>query len=273
MMLAAALALMLGGHSQDLGGASTTRTVQIPFDASKWTLEWADEFDQDGAPDPTKWSYEEGFIRNQEKQYYMRDRRENARVENGKLVITALKDGPADRPISSASLITRGKKEFLYGRIEARAKVPTGRGTWPAIWTLGTNIDQVGWPRCGELDILEHVGYDPNGIHTNVHVEAYNHTKGNGRGNRIEHKDPHTEFHVFAVEWTPEKVEFFFNDLRYLVYYKESNDEAVWPFDKPHYLIMNLAIGGAWGGVQGVDESLLPHRFEIDYVRYYKPKS
>jgi beta-glucanase (GH16 family) len=266
MMLAAVIGM------QDLGGQSGTQTVKRPFDASKWQLVWADEFSQDGAPNPKDWGYEEGFIRNNEKQYYMRDRRENARVEGGRLIIEARKDGPADRPISSASLTTRGRREFLYGRIEARAKVPTGRGTWPAIWTLGTNIGEADWPRCGELDILEYVGYDPNGLHANVHVDAYNHTKNNGKGRRVERTEPWKKFFVHAVEWTPNKVEFFIDDERILLFEKESDDIAVWPFDKPQYLILNLAIGGAWGGVQGVDESLLPHRFEIDYVRYYKPK-
>src|SRR5699024_10116570 len=128
-----------------------------------WELIWSDEFDNGGAPDTAKWSYEVGYLRNHEKQYYTRDRRENARIENGKLIIEARADSAfiADgkRPVTSAALETRGKAEWTYGRIEVRAKLPKGRGTWPAIWMLGSNIDSVGWPDCGEIDIMEHVGY------------------------------------------------------------------------------------------------------------------
>jgi beta-glucanase (GH16 family) len=256
-----------------LAGSSDTKPVVQKFDPSKWELVWRDEFEEGPVPNPANWTYEEGYVRNGEAQYYTKDRRENARIENGRLVLEARKDNWQGRPITSASLTTLGKRDFLYGRIEARAKVPTGRGTWPAIWTLGTNIREVGWPKCGELDILEHVGFDPNTIHANVHVDAFNHTKGNGRGNRITVQDPHKDFHLFAVEWAPDRIDFFFNDTKYLTYRKQAGwGEAEWPFDKPQYLILNLAIGGAWGGQQGIDETLFPHRFEIDYVRYYKAK-
>ncbi|HEY0868013.1 MAG TPA: glycoside hydrolase family 16 protein, partial [Fimbriimonas sp.] len=227
---------------------------------------------QNLAPDPRFWEHEVGYLRNKEAQYYTRDRRENARIENGRLVIEARKDNWEDKPITSASITTRGKKEFLYGRIEARAKVPTGRGTWPAVWTLGTNIREVGWPKCGEIDILENVGFDPSRVHANVHVDAYNHMKGTGKGASTIADKPWKDFHTYAVEWYPDRMEFFFDSLRYFVYRKERDGDDVWPFDKPQYLILNLAIGGAWGGQQGIDESLFPHRFEIDYVRYYKSK-
>lgn len=256
---------------QDLSGTSDTTVTKVKFDPNKWQLEWGDEFDKDGLPDPNKWDYEEGYIRNNEAQYYTKGRKENARVENGKLVIEARMDNWNGKKITSASVVSRGKKWMRYGRIEVRAKLPTGRGTWPAIWTLGKNIDQVGWPKCGELDIMENVGFDPDVVHSNVHVDKYNHTKGNGKGNRVPAK-PYADFNVYAVEWWPDRVEFFFNDLRYLVYKNEKLGESSWPFDQDHYLILNLAIGGAWGGSKGVDEALLPHKFEIDYVRYYKPK-
>lgn len=253
-----------------LGGTSDTTVTRVPFDAKKWRLVWRDEFNSGTAPNPKYWGYEEGYVRNGEKQYYTRDRRENARIERGNLVIEARKDNWNGNPITSASVTTEGKRPFLYGRIEARAKVPTGKGTWPAIWTLGENIRTVGWPKCGELDILENVGFDPKGIHANVHTDAYNHTKNNGKGNRIEAPNPWETFNIYAVEWYPDRAEFFFNDTRYLIYRNEGKGDSSWPFDKPQYLILNLAIGGAWGGAQGVDESLLPHRFLIDYVRYYE---
>ena len=265
-------AVFMSGQ-QGLAGTSDTAIIKKPFQADRWKLEWADEFNEGTAPNPSKWTYEKGYIRNNEAQYYTENRRENARIENGNLVIEARMDNWNGNKITSASVTTSGKKEFLYGRIEARAKVPTGRGTWPAIWTLGTNIGQVGWPRCGEIDILENVGFDPKRVHANIHVHTYNHTKGTGKGNNIDGGEPWKDFNVYAVEWYPDRMEFFYNDTRYFVYRKEADaGEDKWPFDKPQYLIVNLAIGGAWGGQQGIDETLFPHRYEIDYVRYYKLK-
>jgi len=263
----------LGLGAQDLAGKSESNAItRVPFDRSKWDLVWADEFDKGPAPDEKNWSYETGYIRNSEAQFYTRDRRENARVESGKLVIEARKDNFDGKPISSASLHTRGKRPMLYGRIEVRAKIPTGRGTWPAIWTLGENIRQVGWPKCGEIDIMENVGFDPQIIHANIHTGTYNHMIGTGKGNRIDAGKPWEKFHVYAVEWWPDRMEFFMDETRYLVFKKEMEDDGVWPFDKPQYLILNLAIGGAWGGSKGVDESILPLKYEIDYVRYYKAR-
>ena len=272
LVVSVVFALMSTGVSQDLGGKSDSAVVKQRFQPAKWTLEWADEFNKGTAPDPKNWSYEKGYLRNGEAQYYTDNRRENARIERGRLVLEARKDDWEGKKITSASLVTAGKKPFLYGRIEARAKIPTGLGTWPAIWMLGENIGKVGWPKCGEIDILENVGFDPRKVHANIHVDAYNHTKGTGKGNRIDVGEPWAAFHVYAVEWYPDRLEFFYDDTRYFVFRKERDDESVWPFAKPHYLILNLAIGGAWGGQKGVDESLLPHRFEIDYVRYYKRK-
>jgi len=264
---------VLSVGTQDLAGKSEANAVtRVPFDRSKWDLVWADEFDKGPAPDEKSWSYETGYVRNKESQFYTENRRENARVEGGKLVIEARKDNFEGKPITSASLHTRGKRPMLYGRIEVRAKIPTGRGTWPAIWTLGENIRQVGWPKCGEIDIMENVGFDPQVIHANIHTGTYNHMIGTGKGNRIDAGKPWEGFHVYAVEWWPDRMEFFMNETRYFVFRKEKDDDGVWPFDKPQYLILNLAIGGAWGGSKGVDESILPLKYEIDYVRYYKAK-
>jgi beta-glucanase (GH16 family) len=281
MIASILLAAFLGGslyatsaysaNEQDFGGQSDSKLVRIVFEAKKWKLEWADEFSKGSVPDGMNWSYESGYLRNNEAQFYTRDRRENARIENGKLVIEARKDGFEGHKITSASLHTNRKRSLLYGRIEVRAKIPTGRGTWPAIWTLGENISKVGWPKCGEIDIMENVGFDPQAIHANVHTGAYNHSIGTGKGNRIDAGKPWEGFHTYAVEWWPDRMEFFFDDLRYFVFRKEKDDDGVWPYDKPQYLILNLAIGGAWGGSKGVDESIFPLRFEIDYVRYYKP--
>lgn len=251
-----------------LAGTSETAVERVALDPARWVLAWSDEFDRTGSPDPAVWTHESGYLRNNEDQYYT-DRLENSRVEDGKLIIEARNDSWQGRPITSASVITSGKKSFLYGRIEVRARIPTGRGTWPAAWMLGENAEVRGWPDCGEIDIMENVGFDPRRIHANIHCAAYNHTKKNGRGNSVLAEAPWKEFHVYAVEWYEDRMEFFFDDLRYFVFRKESDDPAVWPFASPHYLILNLAIGGGWGGEKGVDRSLLPHRYEVDYVRYY----
>lgn len=272
MLLSMALADQDTASTQGLGANTPTAVVRRPFDKSKWKLVWADEFDKGTMPDPRFWGYEEGFLRNGEAQYYAKARKENARIENGKLVIEARKDNWNGHKITSASLTTQGKRPFLYGRIEVRAKLPTGRGTWPAIWTLGENITTVDWPKCGEIDIMENVGFNPKSVHANVHMGAYNHMLGTGKGSRIESDTVATAFHTYAVEWWPDRMEFYFDDTRYFGFVKEKDDDAVWPFHRPQYLIINLAIGGSWGGAQGVDETLFPHRYEIEYVRYYEPK-
>jgi beta-glucanase (GH16 family) len=256
--------------------------------SADWELTWADEFEQDGLPDPAKWTYEEGFVRNRELQYYTANRLENARIENGVLIIEARKErfpNPRHQPdaserrwqqqrahadYTSASLTTRGRAEWTYGRIEVRAKLPGGRGTWPAIWMLGTNMSEVGWPACGEIDIMEYVGHHPGVVHANVHTRGYNHTRGNGRGAQIKVPDAETDFHVYAVEWTPEHLKFFVDDEDYFTLKNDGTGVDSWPFDAPHYLILNLAIGGAWGGQQGIDDSIFPQPFLIDYVRVYR---
>jgi beta-glucanase (GH16 family) len=253
-----------------LSGTSDAKSETVKFDPARWTLAWAEEFDRAGAPDPAVWEPEQGYVRNGEAQYYTAGRRENARVEGGVLVIEARRDDWQGRPITSASLTTMGKRSFLYGRIEVRAKIPTGRGTWPAVWTLGNNMPEAGWPACGEIDILENVGFEPEKIHANIHCAAYNHTKRNGKGRGITVDAPWAGFHVYALEWYEDRLEFFYDDTRYFTYRKDSADPAAWPFAAPHYLLLNLAIGGAWGGQKGVDETLFPHRFEVDYVRYYQ---
>lgn len=236
----------------------------------EWVLVWEDHFDVDGLPDPAVWNYEEGYIRNNEAQYYTRSRLENARIENGYLIIEARKDNWEGKPITSASLHTYGKKSMLYGRIEVRAKLPTGVGTWPAIWMLGNSHQEgIRWPACGEIDIMENVGFDPQVIHANVHTKAYNHSIGTAKGNSIKAEKPWENFHVYAVEWYEDRMEFFFDDERYFVFENEGTGPDVWPFDKPHYLILNLAIGGGWGGQKGIDENIFPQKYYIDYVRVY----
>jgi beta-glucanase (GH16 family) len=243
-----------------------------------WKLVWSDEFDKDGAPDPKKWTYEAGFVRNGELQYYTVDRRENARVEKGNLVIEGRKEeftGTKGEKAhyTAASLTTAKSASWTYGRIEVRAKIPKGRGTWPAIWTLGTNLPTAGWPTCGEIDILETVGFDPDGIHTTIHTDAYNHQKKTQKARRTERAKPYDAFHVYALEWTKEKLDFYFDEDKIFTFENEGKGEAVWPFDKPQYLLLNFAIGGEWGGQKGVDDSVFPQQYLIDYVRVYEKAS
>ncbi|HUR10412.1 MAG TPA: glycoside hydrolase family 16 protein [Flavitalea sp.] len=237
-------------------------------------LVWADEFNYKGAPDSDKWNYEKGYVRNNELQYYTAARKENAIVDNGHLVITALNDslkiGSNVYPITSASLTSKGKKDWTYGRIEVRAKIPSSRGTWPAIWTLGSDIRTVGWPASGEIDILEHVGYMPDTIHFNVHTEKYNHVKKTGKGTKIYSPAPYKDFHVYAIEWFKDHIDWYMDDAKVFTYNNEGEGTSSWPFDKPQYLILNLAFGGAWGGSRGVDISTLPQKLLIDYVRVYQ---
>jgi len=263
--------------------------LAVPAWAAEWKLVWSDEFDRPGLPDPAKWNYEVGFIRNYEAQCYTRGRKENARVENGMLIIEARKEhfaNPAydpkasspgwdgrNRPYAeytSASLTTRAKANWTYGRIEIRAKLPSGRGVWPAIWTLGTNVDEVRWPACGEMDIMEFVGFEPGVIHANVHTTKYNHAQKTDQGNKTTVADACDAFHVYALEWYPDRLEFFVDDRKYFTYRNEGSGPQAWPFDKGQYLILNLAIGGAWGATKGIDDSIFPQRYYVDYVRVYR---
>jgi len=254
----------------------------------RWQLVWSDEFDADGPPDSSKWDYEEGFVRNRELQYYTRARKENARVENGMLVIETHRErlkNPRFDPnarqgnwkasrefaeYTSASLITKGKASWTYGRFELRAKLPTGRGTWPALWTLGTNFDKVSWPACGEIDIMENVGFDPDVIHANVHTTKYNHSINTHKGSKITIAKPYAEFHVYAMEWHRDRLDFFVDDRKYFTFQKENDGNDVWPFDEPQYLLMNIAIGGDWGGQRGIDDAIFPQKLMVDYVRIFQ---
>jgi beta-glucanase (GH16 family) len=260
-----------------------------PALAGDWKLVWSDEFEKPGLPDPAKWAYEEGFVRNNEAQYYTRARQENARVADGMLIIEARKErfknptydpaaqgkgaGRRNREFAdytSASLTTRGKASWTYGRIEVRAKLPPGRGTWPAIWTLGTNISRVGWPSCGEVDIMEFVGFEPGVIHANIHTGKYNHVKKTGKGSQVTIADASAAFHVYALEWDSTHMDFSVDGSKYFTYTNEASGVDAWPYDQDQYLILNLAIGGAWGGAKGIDDARFPQRYYIDYVRVYQ---
>src|ERR1051326_3814746 len=230
--------------------------IPVSAAASDWKLVWSDEFDKPGLPDPAKWSCETGFIRNNEAQYYTRDRLENARVENGMLIIEARKErfknpafvaganGPNRRraarefaEYTSASLTTRGKASWTYGRIEVRAKLPQGRGTWPAIWMLGANR-QAGWPACGEIDIMEFVGFEPGVVHANIHTRKYNHVQKTGKGTQFSLPDASSAFHVYALEWNAGQMDFFVDQRKYFTFRNEGTGPDAWPYDHDQFLIL-----------------------------------
>ena len=261
ILVAAALALLAG----------TASAQERPG----YTLLWSDEFDQAGPPDPATWSYDTHANRsgwyNDELQYYSADRLENARVEDGKLVISARRETLADRAdhggqqYSSARLISKGKAEWTYGLVEVRAKLPCGKGSWPAIWTLGA---RAGWPDGGEIDIMEHVGKTPGDVFGTVHNRSTAGTYGKSGQTRV--PDACDAFHDYSIDWTPEAISFAVDGKPYHRYVNEKTGVAQWPFDSPQYLLLNLAIGGAMGGE--VDDSIFPIRFEIDHVRVYQRK-
>jgi beta-glucanase (GH16 family) len=234
-----------------------------------WTLVFTDEFETPGSLDPAKWGYEIGYIANDEKQYYT-SRSENVRADAGALVIEARKQAYEGYAYTSARVTTRGRFEFLYGRVEVRAKLPSGRGSWPAIWMLGTNIDQAGWPSCGEIDIMENVGFDPLRIHASVHTAAYNHTISTQKTANLTIANPGEDFHLYAMEWYADRIDVFVDGQKYFSFRNEGTGARTWPFDKPQYLLINLAIGGSWGGQQGIDDALFPKRYLVDYVRVYR---
>jgi len=237
-----------------------------------WELFWNDEFNYEGLPDDSKWNYETGFVRNREKQYYTKARADNARVKDGTLIIESRKEKYEKADYTSASLHTWHKAEWLYGRIEVRAKLPIGKGMWPAIWMLGTNRSRIGWPACGEIDIMENVGFDPDIIHANIHTKAYNHKIGTNKGSKIEGEKPYEQYHVYAIEWSEDRIDFFFDERKYFTFENEGKGNDVWPFDKPHYLILNAAVGGSWGGRKGIDDNIFPQKYYIDYVRVFRKR-
>ena len=243
-----------------------------------WRLVWSDEFDTAGLPDPAKWHYDTGGHGwgNNELQFYTERRLENARVESGRLIVEARRERWQERDYTSARLNTRDG--WTYGRIEVRAKLPSGRGTWPAIWMLPVDwtYGNRGWPDNGEIDIMEHVGFDPDVIHASIHTQAYNHVAGTQKTAKISVAGARDSFHVFVVEWTDREIRALVDDRPYFSFANErlttpQADYRHWPFDKSFRVLVNIAVGGNWGGQKGVDESIWPQRMEVDYVRVLQP--
>lgn len=269
--------LVLALAGMPLLGCGPGTAIREPTPAVPgYVLVWADEFDHPGLPDSTRWRYDvgDGCPRicgwgNRELQFYTA-RPENARVEDGYLVVEARQDSAGTRAYTSSRLVTRGQGDWTYGRFEIRARLPSGRGTWPAIWMLPTRGVYGGWPASGEIDIMEHVGFAPDSIHGSIHTTAYNHVRGTQSTARIAVPDAEQAFHVYAVEWTPERIDFFVDETRYHSFANEQAGPERWPFDQPFHLIINVAVGGNWGGMHGVDDAIWPQQMVIDYVRVFQ---
>jgi beta-glucanase (GH16 family) len=242
-----------------------------------WNLVWVDEFNKSGLPDTNNWSYDTGGNGwgNHELQYYTLGRLENARVEDGKLIIETKREPWKEKEYTSARLTTRMKEEWLYGRFEVRAKLPFGLGTWPAIWMLPSRpaYGSGHWPDNGEIDIMEHVGYDQGLIHGSTHCKAHYWRIGTQRSDSIRIPDASTAFHDYSIEWDSEKIQMFVDDSLYFTSPNDKTGWEVWPFDKPFIMLLNIAVGGDWGGVKGVDTTIWPQRMEVDYVRVYQKKN
>jgi len=254
-----------------------------------WEIVWSDEFEVDGAPDPARWNIDIWPARgvNDEDQAYT-DRPRNLRVENGHLVIEAHKEDYEGAAYTSARIHSRGKGDFLYGRFEARAIVPRGKGTWAAIWMLPSDPFRYAttcregdewqgsetcdaWPNSGEMDILEHVGYEMGHVHGTVHNRAYYWINWEQRKGRILLDAIDQDWFVYAMEWSPERVDVFVDDTLYFTYVNENGGWESWPYDHPFHLVLNLAIGGAWGRAGGgIDDDIFPQRMLVDYVRVYR---
>ena len=221
-------------------------------------LVWSDEFDNAGAPNSTKWDYDigGGGWGNNEAQFYTQDSK-NIRIENGQLIIEARKEPFNGKAYTSTRMVSKFKGDWLYGRIEVKAKLPRGKGTWPAIWMLPTHWKYGGWPASGEIDIMEHVGYDPGVIHGTIHTESYNHTIQTQKEGKITIADAQDQFHVYIINWTKDKIDFFVDEKMYHSVSRGGNDTfKEWPFDQRFHFILNIAVGGNWGDVQGIHDSI-----------------
>lgn len=249
---------------------------EYDYDSLTYELAWSDEFDYEGPPDETKWGYDVGGSGwgNHELEYYTEG--DNAYVKDGNLVIEARKETYEGMDYTSSRLITKGKGDWLYGKIEVRAKLPSGRGTWPAIWMLPTDWEYGGWPASGEIDIMEHVGYDQDNIHATVHTQSYYFKINTQKSGSKTVTGASEDFHVYSVEWLPDKILAYIDGEEYLTFdpdtYKANPTWKEWPFDKRFHLLLNIAVGGDWGGVQGVDDASFPAQMLVDYVRVYQSK-
>jgi beta-glucanase (GH16 family) len=250
----------------------TTTPPALPVDKG-WSFEttptFADEFNYTGTPDTSKWGYDlgGGGWGNQELEYYT-DSLKNAHVSNGVLHITAAKQFLGGMNYTSARMVSKNNGYLLYGRIVASAKLPPGKGTWPAIWMLSNNWVYGSWPASGEIDIMEQVGFDPLNVHFSVHNSV-----NYGSNSRTETTNIPTDtssFHKYRVDWTPYAIRGYYDDTQVFSFVNPGDGPSEWPFDQKFHVLINLAIGGTWGGAQGVDPNIFPATMQVDYIRFYK---
>ena len=247
----------------------------------EWEQVWSDEFDGDNL-DLSKWNilrWRPGWVNNEQQAYTDRDT--NVFLQDGNLVIQGLIEpiyydtdhtgNQYTANYTSGRINTDDKFSWTYGKFDIRAKLPSGRGSWPAIWMLGESITSIGWPDCGEIDIMEHVGFDDGNIHGSIHTKDFNHIMNTQRSGSIALPSATQSFHIYSLEWSPHYLRFLIDDSPFFFVYNDSNGNAAkWPFDSPHYMILNLAIGGDWGGIQGIESSSFPMRMLVDHVRVSK---
>lgn len=245
----------------------------------EYDLVWADEFDYEGMPDPEKWNYDVGNHQwaNQELQAYT-NRPDNAYVQNGRLMIRAVKEQDGDRKYTSARLTTYERQSWQYGYFEIRGRLPDGKGSWPAFWFMPDACRQgTAWPLCGEIDMMEHTVVNKNELVYSLHSQKHNHTRHDTRqySTSVRQEGVCDEFHVYGMEWTKDYVEYFFDGKSVCKYCKtddaDDQTENAWPYDKRFYMILNIAVGGFMGGP--VLEEDLPYIMEVDYVRAYQKKA
>lgn len=252
---------------------STFKKVSVFVTSNTLQLVWSDDFNSDGTPDSSKWGYDIGTgcpdvcgWGNGEKQYYT-NRSDNVKVENGLLKIIAKKEDYQGSAYTSARLLTKDKYEFTYGRVDVRAKLPSGQGTWPAIWMLGANIDEVGWPECGEIDIMEHWGHNATYISSATHTLSCSGGCENVKVGETVVADYASEFHVYSLVWNEDELQFLIDDELKYSYNPSTKNVTTWPFNKPQFLILNVALGGSWFTI---DPNFTEVVMEIDYVKVYQ---
>ncbi len=266
------LAILLFAPGCDKSGTEEPWIVK-PGSGEK-VLVWSDEFNYSGLPDNTKWSFDTDGNAwkwgNNEAQYYTANRLKNAEVKDGCLYITAHREDFEGFAYTSARLRTLHKGDWLYGRIEVKARIPDGRGMWPAIWMLPTDWVYGDWPKSGEIDIMENVGYDPYIIVASAHTESYNHTIGSQKSGTARVQTCYSDFHVYTLEWNANEYRVYVDDLLIFTFKNEATGYKTWPFDKRFHLLLNVAVGGNWGGAMGIDDTIFPRTMVVDYVRVYQ---
>ena len=255
----------------DGGTTVPVDTTHKPPVVLPYKLVWSDEFNTPGLPDKANWSYDIGGNGwgNHELEYYTDSRMENARVENGNLVIEARKEAFGGKAYTSARLLSKTKAQFTYGIFEIRAKIPHGNGTWPAIWTLSAH-DPLTWPQDGEIDIMEAIGSNPNVIYGTCHNQAFHGATGKGGTTTIALSPD--SFHIYKIEWTADAINWYVDDNNYYTYVNPHNGNDSWPYYNDFFVILNVAVGGDFGGQKGVDDSAFPQKMLVDYVRIYQRK-